>query len=227
MNSYLSIVGNFLRNADIYGPLVSFIVAVLFFFYKKIKPCFADKIMLCFLLIQIVLNTLALYFAYNLISNHWVYYLNSLVTQIIFAGYFYRILHFPYQKKLVVIGSLVFLFFQGIEIFFLYTPPVFSGYSSALNALLIVGYAIMSLQMVMHEMPVKNILQLKLFWLVAALLLYFGSSFFMLISYQYLYKISSDEGVGFLWRIHNFFLAISSVIFVKALISERVIPEGR
>lgn len=194
-------------------------MAVLFLYFKKQPPGFIDRVILCFFLLQLCLNGLATQLQNNRINNHWVYHLNSLLTQILFAWCFYKILDTPLRKKLVTAGLFVFIAFHLFNMLFIQVYVTFNSYSYALGALLIVWYAYMSLQMLISNLPEENILHLKIFWFAAGILLYFGSSFFIFISYHYL-SVVSAKNVGILWRIHNVFLAAGCSLFLKAITSK-------
>lgn len=209
----------FIVNLDLIGPLFSLIIAALFFYVKKTRPSFTDKIILSFWILQVILITIGLYLLENRINNHWIYHLNSFCSQLLFARYYYCILDTPRQKKLVLMGLLLFVVFYLIEIFFIHSLYTFNSYSYALNALLIVGYAYMSLRMLINNLPTENVLHLKIFWFAAAIFLYFGASFFIFISYHYLSQVLARH-VGILWRMHNLFLGISCVIFLKTIASK-------
>ncbi len=68
--------------------------------------------------------------------------------------------------------------------------------------------------------PGVNSINLKEFWVPAAVLLYFGSGCFIFISYHYL-SIVSYESVGALWKLHNVFLAFGCLLFLKAMTCTR------
>jgi hypothetical protein len=61
-----------------------------------------------------------------------------------------------------------------------------------------------------------DIFDLKLFWGLAGILIYFGSALLIFLSYNYL-SVVSYFNVGVLWRLHNVFLAIGSFLFFKSM----------
>jgi hypothetical protein len=91
-------------------------------------------------------------------------------------------------------------------------------------ALLITLFTLVGLKQLLNRPIDLDILQLKDFWLAAGTLLYFGSSFFIFISYNYL-SVVSVKDVSVLWKIHNLFLAVSCLIFFKAIMSKAWIPK--
>jgi hypothetical protein len=208
---------------DTIVPLCIFVIAVLFLYVKKIFPNFTDRVILTFLLLQVCLNALSTHLQNNQVNNHWVYHLNCLLTQFLFAWRYYRALDLPIRKRLVIGGTMVFLVFYVLNLLFFQPYNTFNS-SYALSALIIVWYAYMGLQMLINNLPAENILHLKIFWFAAGILLYFGSSFFIFISYHYL-SIVSAKNVGILWKIHNVFLAVGCILFLKAITSKEWTPK--
>jgi hypothetical protein len=89
-----------------------------------------------------------------------------------------------------------------------------------MGAFLFVGFSLMSFYGWMEGLPASNILLLKEFWGAAGILFYFGSSFFIFISYEYLSEVSA-KNVGILWKLHNVFLTLGCLIFLKAIFSKQ------
>lgn len=198
---------------DIIAPLLVLSLAVLFFYFSKQKIIYGDYIILLFLLWQAILNTAAPILQSRQINNHFLYHFNCLVTATIFTAYFYFSLK---NKKFVLGGFLFFFIFWLINILFIQPYQEFNSYSYALAALLIVDFSLLNFYQLITHLPASNILRLKDFWILTGLLTYFGSSFFIFITYNYLSEID-PQNVGILWRTHNVFFFASSFIFLKAL----------
>ncbi|WP_072835136.1 hypothetical protein [Flavisolibacter ginsengisoli] len=205
---------------DITAPLVVFLVVLFAVLYRGLHLRPFDRILISFLLAQILLNSLANFLQYHKTNNHWVYHLNCITTQVIFSVYFFFLFTDVARKKILLYGSLIFILFYVLNIVFIQPYYTFNSYSYAMGAFLFVAFALMSFYGWMEGLPATNILQLKEFWGAAGILFYFGSSFFIFISYEYLSEVSA-KNVGILWKLHNVFLTLGCFIFLKAIFSKQ------
>ncbi|MGE5108971.1 MAG: hypothetical protein ACM3H8_15640 [Sphingobacteriales bacterium] len=188
------------------------------------EPTLIDRTILFFLGGQVIINTFAGYLEYYHINNQWLYSLNILFFVVIFTIYFYKDLSGIRTRKIILVWFLFFLIFFCFSLIFFQPYRTFNSYSYALGALLIVIYSLLGLRQLINYSPEYDILRLKNFWFAAGILLYFGSSFFIFMSFHYLSAVSAKD-VGVLWKIHNLFLAISSAIFLKAIMSKEWITK--
>lgn len=218
----MAVVNNFLFYLDVVAPLTVLCLTVLLFYFKKKQIVFSDYLLIYFLISQCILNTVAPVFQSKLLNNHWLYHVNSLITIIIFTLYFLTSLN---NKKIIFSGLLVFLIFWLVNIVWLQHYHTFNSYSYSLGAFLIVLLSLLNFRELIIQIPVQRILSLKSFWILSGLLTYFGSCFFIFISYNYLSEID-PQNVGILWRIHNIFLAVACVLFFKAIACKQWIQKS-
>lgn len=153
-----------------------------------------------------------------------IYSVNAFVFTVLYTAYFYRTLSAPRSRKLVLFFFTLFLLIFIINLLFIQPYYTFNSYSYAFGALLIVVYSLIGLRQLLNSSLNYDILRLKNFWFAAGILVYFGSSFFIFISYNYLTVVSVKD-VGVLWKIHNVFLAAGCVIFLKAITCKEWIPK--
>ena len=210
---------------DIIAPLVVCFLILFAVLSKGIRLMRFDRYLLSFILLQVILNSLANFLQDQHINNQWIYHLNCIATQTIFSLYFYNLFQSQAKKKLVLLSALFFVVFYGLNIFFIQPYDTFNSYSYALGAFFIVTFGLVSFYSWMESLPAQNIVHLKEFWGAAGVLFYFGSSFFIFISYQYL-SLVSPKNVGILWRLHNVFLALGCFLFLKAIFSKQWIPKS-
>jgi hypothetical protein len=210
---------------DITAPLAVFLMVLFAVLYRGMQLMIFDRILVSFLLGQVLLNSLANFLQDHQINNHWVYHLNCITTQVIFSIYFYYLFTDANKKRLVLYGSLFFILFNVVNIMLIQPYYTFNSYSYAMGAFLFVAFALMSFYSWIESLPATNILLLKEFWGAAGILFYFGSSFFIFISYEYL-SVVSAKNVGILWKLHNVFLTLGCFIFLKAIFSKQWIPKS-
>jgi hypothetical protein len=206
---------------DIAAPLIALVSATLLFYIRRRKIKHPDKLVLYFLICEATLNTFAPVLQSKSVNNHWVYHLNSLISVVIFSAYFLRSLNF---EKVVLTGLVGFLLFWLVNIIWIQPYDTFNSYSYSLGAILIVLYSLLNFRELIRRMPTQKILSLKDFWILSGLLTYFGSCFFIFISYNYLSEIDA-KNVGILWKMHNVFLSVGCVLFFKAIACKQWIPK--
>lgn len=174
---------------------------------------FSDDILVDFATVQLLLNGIAAYIQVQDGNNLWVYHVNCITTNLIFTLYFARTLA---QKRLVYAGFAVFVVAYILLSLYAQAYKNFPSYPLALGSGMIVIYALFFLDEIMTFPPTTDILSLKEFWILAGILAYFGSTFFIFISYNYL-SVILGERVSILWQFHNSFLFIGCVLFIVAI----------
>lgn len=184
----------------------------------------SDFYIILFLVMQVSLNAIANYLQDNVINNHLLYHLNSVMSQCLFTSFFISITPKALIKKFFLACFVGYISFFLINVMFIQPYNTFNSYSYALGALLLVLFSFFSFQDWISSIPELPVLNLKEFWIIACILLYYGSSFFIFISYHYLSDVS-PANVGILWKLHNGFLAVGSFLLLKALMSNRWIRE--
>ena len=208
---------------DISVPLITLLLAILNFSLRRMKPVFIDFILLTFLCLQVILNWWANYLQDIEVNNHWLYHINCVLVQILYSVYFYKILKSKKIKTLIKISFSCFIIFAILNAVFIQPYNTFNSYSYALGSLFIVTYCLLSFPCLIDKLPSNNLLSLKDFWAGAGILIYFGSCFFIFISYHYL-SIVSEKNVGVLWMVHNIFLSLGCILFLITFTKEKWIP---
>jgi len=202
---------------DVVAPLTVFLFCL---FFKRIGLVKSDLILLLFLFSQLFFNGIANILQYNQINNHWVYHCNCFFTQLLFTYYFYTlIISDRLIQKIVVITFCGFLVFFFVNLIFIQSYTSFNSYSYSIGAFLLCMYTYYGFQNLMNYKSGDTIFELKLFWSLSGILIYFGSSLLIFLSYNYLSIVSYDN-VGTLWRIHNIFFAIGCIFFFKSINSK-------
>lgn len=214
-----------ISNLDVFAPLTLLLIVLVTHRSKKQfwKP--QDRMLVLFLGTQGLLNGLAWYIGVVMKNNIWIYHLNCLLTQLIFTNYFYQLFSEPKRRRFVVLTTVLFVLFFVCNVLYIQPLTTFNSYTWALGAFFIVAYGFMCFYKWMQALPATNILALKEFWGAAGVLFYFGSSFFIFVSYEYLTRVMPSN-VGTLWWLHNIFLAISCLIFAKAILAKEWIQES-
>lgn len=209
-------MNKFLVYTDVLLPALAFVAGVLYLLIANKKITVLDAALLLFLLLQIVLNTVANYLQNHSINNHRVYILNSLFTQVLFTNYFYNLFTDAKKRLYITLSFQVYAIFLVFNTLFIQPFNTFPSYPYAFGALIIVLLGWQHLILLVSKVSEYNIVSLKEFWASAGMLFYFGSSFFIFISYHYL-SITAAGSVGILWKLHNIFLIVGCILFFKAI----------
>lgn len=209
------ILREFLFKLDVIAPFIALLFAIIWLVQKK--KITSNSILIAIILVQVVLNTTEAYLQFMKINNLRIYHLNCILTHVIFTYYFLNALK---QKWIVYTGVTVFLVANLLLGLTITSYEAFPSYPFAISSFILVVYALVLLNKVIELIPTFHILSLKEFWLVAGVLTYFGSSFLIFISYHYFSDVS-PKNVSILWQVHNIFLALSCIIFIKAITSRQ------
>lgn len=209
----LKYIDIFFLYLDVTAGLVAFFFVTLLFIKRKF--CFTERVSAIFIITQAILNVIANTLMEYSISNHSIYLLNALCTQVIFGYYFYNLFKsyfkFTFLIKWLVI---VFVFIVFYLIFITNDKINYTTYSLSVNAFLIVVYCLISFWKLVFKENNLAIYNTKQFYLLAALLVYFGSSFVIFLSHNYL-AIIIPKQVWIIWRVHNLFFGIAFFFFVR------------
>lgn len=211
----------FLVYLDVIAPLIAvlFILAI-----KRARFAGSDLVLLIFLLSQVIQNGTGNLLQYFKINNHWIYHTNCFFTQVIFTYYFYQMVITEKRvRKMILVTFTLFVLFFLFNLLYLQSYRSFNSYSYSLGSFLFCVYTYYGFEKLMHYTTGDDIFDLKLFWALSAILIYFGSALLIFLSYNYL-SVVSYFNVGVLWRLHNVFLAIGSFLFFKSVQSKIWIP---
>lgn len=197
---------------DLIAPVIGLLAAIFYFAVRKYPYSHSDRIIVLFLSIELILNTMAASFQLHARSNLWIYHLNCVVVHALFTWYFLKLL---LKQRIVAIGFIVF----SLSVIIL-EPKIqafnsFPSYIYSISSFIVALYALCFLNQIIDTLPAYHILSVKEFWVIAGVLTYFGSSFFIFISYSYLSFVSPKK-VFVLWQFHNIFLFFGCIVFTKA-----------
>jgi|GEM_PF-2372006 len=211
----------FLFKLDIIGPLSVLLFTLILALNKRRISSFSNRILIAFVLAQLILNAIAAYLQSERINNLGVYHLNCLISLVIFSWYFMKVIR---QKKIVSLGLIIFFILDFILLLTGHPFKMFPSYQYALSSFILVLYGLLLLNTIIEQIPTFSILSLKEFWITTGVLTYFGSSFLVFISYHYFSEVL-PRNVYILWQVHNVFLALGCLFFLKAITSKQWIVE--
>lgn len=204
-----------------YLDVISPLLLVLFALAQGKVTSGRDYIFL-FVVVQTLLNGFATVL-YQLFDkpNLYIYNINCVVSFFILAAYLASILQF--QRK-YLLASVVFTLFIG---FLIFNAVVLENFITEFNSNI---YGLVSFLLVMlcflyylgklKNPTTKNITKSTDFWYVTGILTYYTSSFFIFITFNNLTQ-SNNNGVRYLWPIHNVLFFIMCVYFFIGLLCKR------
>lgn len=192
-----------LNTLDIIAPLI----AIFFFLRRPYKITRELKIVFAFCVVQLLCNLTATFLDYFMITNYWVYKINTvasfLVILLLFSKYLISI-----KKKITIIIAFIFVL---ISTALLIKGDGISSYNSinaALASLIVVGLCLYFFyDKLINTSAEVSIPSTSVFWCVVGIFTYYAGAFFIFISYKYLIETDSAT-IATLWRFHNILLLI-------------------
>lgn len=146
------------------------------------------------------------------IYNNWNYNLFFFATLLVFTWFYSTILRSKADRKIV------YIFFVGSTLVFLYYNLLLFRFFSAFNSLVyattfisVVFYALMYFRQSLLDIKEESILLNFNFWLNSAYLLYFLGSFVIVLFYEG----ATPRLRGDIWSVHNFILLFTTTIVLK------------
>ncbi|MDF9797132.1 hypothetical protein OKW21_002395 [Catalinimonas alkaloidigena] len=201
----------------IYLDTISPIVLLLFILFMKSETWGRDYI-LWYILVQAVLNSVAIVYDQFLIRNNlFLYDLNCILSFVIISLFFHSLF---ISRKLKFITRLNLIFFIVFFLTNLYWGDglnTFNSMTYGVSSFIIVVYCFMYYLKKLKNPAASNISKSRFFWYVTGIFTYYSGSFFIFITYSYL-TVQKIEGVYLLWQIHNFiFLLMCIYLFIGFL----------
>ncbi len=173
------------------------------------------KKVLFFYYLTVTLLLLVASFTKNPIVNNCIYNVFFFTTVCVFSYYFKSLLFINKTKRslinfLFIINLILFISFDVVNHrLFEYNTHVY-----AITFLSIVVYALLYFEQVIRNVNELNLLHQFDFWLISGYLLYFLSSFFIILFYN---NVEINQR-AVLWSLQNIILFLSSVLTISGSI---------
>ena len=149
------------------------------------------------------------------LNNYLLYRLYTVLGYTLIALFFYKSIISKIIKRGIIISFAVFVIYAVYD-YIISPTESFDSIPSALEAILIIVFAIFYLFEQMKNPKVFFIYTLDKFWIVASLLIYYAGTFFLFIyAESYFADPSFNENYSL---INNIFLLIKNIIFSIGLL---------
>lgn len=200
-----------ISDISIYSPAIPFIAGLICFYRLRIDQKAIFQIAICSIIAEV-----AAYFIIRADGNQAIIYLIFSLIEYGILSYIFASGIRPFLSSSFFWSMSVFFFlFFLFEIIFLSGIARFNAYSTAIESLIIIAYALIFFYKTLKELKIRHLEQEPLFWLSTGVLLYFSSSFFIFLFTNY---VSSSNRVLFIiWGIHAIFNILLNVFYSIAI----------
>jgi hypothetical protein len=118
----------------------------------------------------------------------------------------------------VSIGA--FLAFAILNLSFIQQPPSLASYNKTVIAISMIVASLVYFYVLIRDLPTQTITRLPMFWVNAAILIYYSGTFFVYLATDYLVNVVKSDLVS-PWMIHNFLGLIFYSLITVGLLTNR------
>lgn len=204
----------FLIYLDIIAPLVP----LPFLLLKKDRRQW-ENIVLFYLLLQLVLNSIAKYMMLGNLNNIYVYVANSFFSFLTVGFFFLQVFKNAASKKTRVFSGIFFLITLLILSLIIVLEDIsfFNSLSFSFTAFSICLFCLLYYLINLSNPKEESIIRTGLFWMITGFFIYYGGNFFIFLTYKIFTKMDPSK-FKIVWGLHNtifFIFCCISLIAVK------------
>lgn len=138
-----------------------------------------------------------------------------IIIQFLILSYIY---HFLFKKKKIIyVAITLFVVFFIINVIVIQPYTEFQNWPRGVANMILIGYSMKYYFQLLDDMPRASIFRFYPFWLNTAVFYYFGSTFLIFISINYVMKTQSADFSFQIWGFHNLSNAIKNILFAVAI----------
>jgi hypothetical protein len=195
-----------IENLFIYSATYTALLPIIFFFAFSVTRNRIFQILVTYSSIEFATNITSLYLPDSKIVI--IYAIFTIAEYLLLASIFYLLIHNILFKKIIKFSCFGFLFFSVIYPLVVHYN-VLDTLPIGIETLLILSFSFYFLYEQMDEQSQILIYQRYSFWIVAAIMLYLGGSFFI-----YIFANQVDEQTRHLyWVFQNAFTVLKNILF--------------
>jgi hypothetical protein len=204
--------------SEIWAPVISLIA----FSFSKSKKITGVSLVIVYIFVAIVLNTLAdIIWLYKhsmpvwCQSNNILYNIHSIIRSVLFAIIFIKQLH-TIKERIISWGLLcLYLVFAIINFTVIQSMMVFSSYLFAAEGILLILMSMQCLWYLFLNEKNDTLRHDPSFWIAIGVSIYEAANFFIFLFYSSL--ISTTYFAEYGWDIHNVFYIFFCLCLAKAI----------
>jgi len=204
--------------AEILAYCSMFSVLIPIFFLLRKKQNFKNSIIkiLGALLFVSLVSDLASLILFKLGGKSSTPIVNTFfITQfVLLSCVYYRLLK---NKNLSYIAAILFLLFSVLNIVFIQPFTEFQSWILTLGSIILMCYSIVYFLQLLDFPPTLNLFRHFSFWFNMAVFYYFGASFLVFISRNYVLQTQSLRFTNMVWGFHNVNTIIKNILFAIAI----------
>ncbi|MEN0004592.1 MAG: hypothetical protein AAF798_10620 [Bacteroidota bacterium] len=174
-----------------------------------------QKAILLLVLLSIATEVAVYWIAYNSGLHNIVFYLFTIAEFTLLAYVFTQNWERNDKTKVAWIAIIFFTLFVLLDMLYLSGIEQFNSYSTSVEALLLIGFALSFFYITLRELKIKYLEREPLFWISTGVLLYFASSLFIFLFTNTVN--ASMEALFIIWGIHGIFRILLNIFYSIAL----------
>ncbi len=201
----------FISNLSIYSIALPAVVGLLS--YHRLDKI--QKAIFFLILLSLITDVSAHWIIRNVGNHHYLYRIFTIAEFTLLTYVFAQSISPFLPDRLFWIIGIGFIAFALIEVIWITDIQQFNSYSTALEGIIMIFYALVFFYKTLHELKIKELEKSPMVWLGIGVLLYFSSSLFIFLFTNYVK--SSNNTLFIIWGIHGIFSIILNIIYAIIL----------
>lgn len=211
----MNIIVTLLKYLDVIGPLLGLLLSI--YFLRKTKKAGDHYIIIGYLSLQLIANSIAKYMMLVKVNNIHVYQANAFISLLVVSLWFLQIfkLILPAKQYRLIriymsVSILILLLIISIE-----NTGGLNSISLMFSSFSIILYTAIFYIISLRNLNEENILKTIRFWIVSVFFFYYVSCFMIFWSFKLLSHMAVKNAFS-LWSLHNFLLFVACCILAFA-----------
>jgi hypothetical protein len=121
------------------------------------------------------------------------------------------------KKQMVYITAVFYIVSWIFNTIFVQPLQEFQSWSSAIANIILICYSLWFYILMLEDLPTFSVFKFFPFWLNTAVFYYFGATFLIFLSTNYIIKTESEEFGMLFWVFHNVSNIIKNILFAIAI----------
>lgn len=194
-----------------YVLYVSYFISILSGYIKFSTLSKTLRVLLLFVLVSFISDTIVTIMSLNKINNFWVMNTYGIIEGILLFFLYYVEMK---QKKYMKIAPYLILFygfFSYIEWAYIQAPNKLLVISNVFESFVLITFALLSLKNILEKLDYEKPTQNPMFWVNTSVLLYFSGNLFIFTFGNLIH--SGNSIIIYLWAVHNIIHIIFILLF--------------
>ena len=148
--------------------------------------------------------------------NLWVGHVHTIIEFALLAGVYLHAFDGFVRKRIIRITLISFVALNLLSNLFLQDFEQFNSYVKIVEAIVLIVFSLLYFYKLASELKVSKLERHPMFWINAAVLIYFGSNLFVFLYSNYILFYSQELGIR-IWFIHALFFVLHNCLLAIGL----------